>query len=245
MTDQELQKRVDAFNRLHGLQVSIWKYHAIVEFNQKCAILDFNNGWQSCLESLDSERPTSPPVTLYHATTAKKAKLYRGAGRIIGPVRGFDTLMGAMAWAIKTGRKVIYRIDKMEYVPQLLPDHHNEFGRAYWTGTVTIDKIKCVYSGEGPRPQPDEVFDQEPKPEPQPTGVEARICKDITSRQQLGIQKYGTTVEENPLSLKDWLQHAYEESLDTAVYLKVAIEKIQNSEFSENTEKIKKNESLT
>ena len=33
-------------------------------------------------------------------------------------------------------------------------------------------------------------------------------------RQQKGIQKYGMTVATNPLNLTEWLQHAYEESLD-------------------------------
>jgi hypothetical protein len=58
-------------------------------------------------------------------------------------------------------------------------------------------------------------------------GTEAAVCEDIARRQQLGIKKYGTTVAENPLSLKQWLQHAYEESLDHAVYLKRAISEIK------------------
>lgn len=61
-----------------------------------------------------------------------------------------------------------------------------------------------------------------------PTGTEARVCSDIAARQQVGIKKYGVTVEGNPLSLRDWLQHAYEETLDQAVYLKRAIEEIES-----------------
>ena len=56
------------------------------------------------------------------------------------------------------------------------------------------------------------------------TGTEAQVIADITQRQQLGIIKYRTTVAENPLDLKKWLQHAYEESLDFSIYLKRAIE---------------------
>lgn len=52
------------------------------------------------------------------------------------------------------------------------------------------------------------------------SGIEARVCEDIERRQQLGIKKYGTTVEQNPLTTKEWIQHAYEEALDLAVYLK-------------------------
>lgn len=60
-----------------------------------------------------------------------------------------------------------------------------------------------------------------------PTGTEAKVCEDIAQRQALGIQKYGVTVEENQLSLLEWLQHAYEECLDQAVYLKRAIDEIK------------------
>lgn len=56
-----------------------------------------------------------------------------------------------------------------------------------------------------------------------PTGIEAEVCAEIARRQALGIAKYGQTVAENPLSLRQWLQHALEEALDLAVYLKRAI----------------------
>ena len=42
----------------------------------------------------------------------------------------------------------------------------------------------------------------------------------------MGIAKYGTTVADNPLSLRQWLQHAFEETLDKAIYLKRAIAEI-------------------
>ncbi len=59
-----------------------------------------------------------------------------------------------------------------------------------------------------------------------PSGTESAVCEDIARRQALGIAKYGQTVADNPLSLKQWLQHAYEETLDKAVYLKRAIAEI-------------------
>ena len=55
------------------------------------------------------------------------------------------------------------------------------------------------------------------------TGTEQEVCNDIAARQRLGIEKYGTTVASNPLSLREWLQHAYEEALDLSIYLKRAI----------------------
>ena len=58
----------------------------------------------------------------------------------------------------------------------------------------------------------------------EPTGIEALVAQDIASRQQLGIDKYGTTLKDNPLSELEILQHAYEESLDLPMYLRRLIE---------------------
>lgn len=74
------------------------------------------------------------------------------------------------------------------------------------------------------------------------TGTEAAVCADIAKRQQLGIAKYGTTVAENPLELREWLQHAYEETLDQAVYLKRAIEEIESTTWFKFVEHLKRKE---
>lgn len=58
------------------------------------------------------------------------------------------------------------------------------------------------------------------------TGTEARVIAEIVQRQQVGIRKYGQTVSENPLHLREWLTHAKEEALDLAVYLTRSIEEI-------------------
>jgi hypothetical protein len=63
-----------------------------------------------------------------------------------------------------------------------------------------------------------------------PQGTEKSVCEDIARRQLHGIKKYGTTVASNPLTLKQWLQHAYEETLDEAIYLKRAIQEIESNE---------------
>ena len=82
-------------------------------------------------------------MQLYHVTTPKKAKYYRDTGYIQKPVRGFTTLMAAMAWAIKTGRTVIYSVTGETAFK--LPDHHNKFGEAWWLDeNVPVEKIKCV-----------------------------------------------------------------------------------------------------
>jgi hypothetical protein len=45
----------------------------------------------------------------------------------------------------------------------------------------------------------------------------------------MGINKYGTTVAENPLELREWLQQAYEEALDMAIYLKRTMEELDGT----------------
>ena len=62
-----------------------------------------------------------------------------------------------------------------------------------------------------------------------PEGTEAEVCADIARRQAFGKNKYGTTVAENQLSLRQWLQHAYEETLDLSVYLRRCIEEIDKN----------------
>jgi hypothetical protein len=56
------------------------------------------------------------------------------------------------------------------------------------------------------------------------------VCADIAKRQHLGRSKYGVTVQDNPLNLRDWLQHQYEELLDAAVYCRRAIEELDKQE---------------
>jgi hypothetical protein len=50
-----------------------------------------------------------------------------------------------------------------------------------------------------------------------------QVVQDLESREQRGLSKYGTTVDRTDLSEIEWLQHAYEEALDLAVYLKKTI----------------------
>jgi hypothetical protein len=46
------------------------------------------------------------------------------------------------------------------------------------------------------------------------------VITDLISREKMGRKKYGTTVDNANLSEKEWMQHAYEEALDFAIYLK-------------------------
>ena len=58
------------------------------------------------------------------------------------------------------------------------------------------------------------------------TGTEARVCEMIAARQRLGLNKYGVSVADNPLSLRQWAQHAMEEALDFSIYLQRLIEEL-------------------
>lgn len=84
---------------------------------------------------------------LYHVTTPKKARKYHETGAILKPVRGFTTLKAAMAWAIKTNRSVIYKVNAPDVYCYKLPDHHNKFGDAWWVDKdVPVECIKCEFS---------------------------------------------------------------------------------------------------
>jgi hypothetical protein len=56
--------------------------------------------------------------------------------------------------------------------------------------------------------------------------IEDEVANDIAARQRKGIAKYGTTVADNPLCFRAWLQHGYEEALDLAIYLKRALREL-------------------
>lgn len=84
-------------------------------------------------------------MILYHVTTQKKVKAYHESGQIHAPVRGFTTLMGALAWACKTGRTVILTIEGSPAYK--LPDHHNAYGDAWWID-APISSWRCAFSAD-------------------------------------------------------------------------------------------------
>lgn len=59
--------------------------------------------------------------------------------------------------------------------------------------------------------------------------VEA-VRADLLKRSIIGIAKYGLTLDRTDLNLRDWLQHAYEEHLDAANYLKRAIMELEQND---------------
>ena len=56
------------------------------------------------------------------------------------------------------------------------------------------------------------------------------VMSDLNRRSIVGIKKYNTTISDANLTHLDYLQHAYEEALDMANYLKGAILKLKENE---------------
>ena len=46
-----------------------------------------------------------------------------------------------------------------------------------------------------------------------------KIAMLLKVRSETGIRKYGTTLDRTDLNVKEWIDHAIEESLDLALYL--------------------------
>jgi hypothetical protein len=62
------------------------------------------------------------------------------------------------------------------------------------------------------------------------SGIELEVIKDIERRQEIGIKKYGTTVDKNSLTLREWMQHSYEELLDAAIYHKKILKELEGQD---------------
>lgn len=102
-----------------------------------------------------------------------------------------------------------------------------DWDAGWFIDSVFADSVSVIRDNDEPISFTKEL-EHVRKPQPKATGTEAKVCDDITARQHnLGIKKYGTTVEENPLPLVAWLQHAYEETLDNAIYLRRAIDELE------------------
>ncbi len=74
-----------------------------------------------------------------------------------------------------------------------------------------------------------------------PQGTEADVCADIAKRQEHGFAKYGTTVRDNPLILRRWIQHLYEELLDGAIYAKRAMEEMDKAPTADEVMEVASN----
>jgi hypothetical protein len=49
--------------------------------------------------------------------------------------------------------------------------------------------------------------------------IVAAVIRKMYQRSQVGIKKYGTTMERDDLSTEQWIDHAIEEAMDLVLYL--------------------------
>ena len=78
------------------------------------------------------------------------------------------------------------------------------------------------------------VIPQPPKPKGEEKMVDPiveSVVSELRVRSALGVNKYGVTLARDDLSLEQWVQHALEECMDMALYLKrikVELEKVKD-----------------
>jgi len=64
----------------------------------------------------------------------------------------------------------------------------------------------------------------------------AAVIADLRRRETKGLETYGTTMDRTDLSREEWLNHLYEEVLDSALYLKKLINGTQRLTNIEKTD---------
>ena len=76
--------------------------------------------------------------------------------------------------------------------------------------------------------------------------IEDEVCEKIQQRAEVGLKKYGTTMEREDFSDLDWMIYLQEELMDGAVYVQRMINNYQDalSELEKLTEKVKYLEGL-
>lgn len=88
-----------------------------------------------------------------------------------------------------------------------LDDFIDELGGVWWNSNFVL--VTPATPSTPPVPAEDPII--------------AAVCADLQARSQVGIRKYGVTLARPDMTHAQWLQHAYEECLDQANYLKAAI----------------------
>lgn len=57
--------------------------------------------------------------------------------------------------------------------------------------------------------------------------VVRRVCQKFVGRSNVGYEKYGVTLEDDPSEMLAWLNHLQEELMDAVLYLQKAKEKYE------------------
>ena len=64
--------------------------------------------------------------------------------------------------------------------------------------------------------------------------IEEQVIKQIRDRAEVGLQKYGKTLEREDFSFLDWLQHLQEELMDAACYVE-KLKEVYGKESSQDS----------
>ena len=57
--------------------------------------------------------------------------------------------------------------------------------------------------------------------------VVRRVCQKFVGRSDVGYEKYGVTLDDDPSEMLTWLNHLQEELMDAVLYLQKAKEKYE------------------
>jgi len=97
---------------------------------------------------------------------------------------------------------------------------------------VTMDSPMIYESPDGgetvtERPFGGDYKDRVVIKEPKQDRFVQQIKEKFEQRSQVGIKKYGTTLERDDLNTEDWLTHLGEELMDALLYLEVLKDKLK------------------
>lgn len=95
----------------------------------------------------------------------------------------------------------------------------NSQGIAYWRNgfwSGTLSDLWDLYST--PNTHKEQMKD---------TIVES-VINQFKQRSEVGIKKYGVTLDREDLSLLEWLEHTKQEQMDSVLYLERAIKELKN-----------------
>jgi len=81
-------------------------------------------------------------------------------------------------------------------------------------------------------PMSDSIENNVPFKGPTSDSIVNSVISEFISRSNVGLEKYGTTLDREDLSLLDWVQHAQEELMDGILYL----EKIKKTQMMLSSE---------
>ena len=67
--------------------------------------------------------------------------------------------------------------------------------------------------------------------------IEDAVIRKIKDRAEMGLNRYGMTMERQDLNLMDWLTHAQQEAMDLAIYLQRIMEETKAKESCDEISK--------